>query len=165
MEPVSKRSKLAVNEGTAVVAVPTTSICFQSHNTTTVFPTTPVSPELRQFAFQILPQSRSELFPASCRLEMTLQLTKSDNGAVPTGSQVGCIQAIAACGWESCIVRLGGVTYQPEFAYSAHATYLRLLAGHSEREKNSILQNIGWRSDTIGRFDSINVEVSISLFC
>ena len=165
MEAISKRSKLLPARDTHAVNVAKTYVSFTDNNTQTVYPTTPPGPGVREFVFQILPSVSSELHPKSCKLITSVRLLKENGDAIDSTAQVGILNGFGATMWQSIEVRINGVLWLPEFGFSDHACYIKMLCAHSYRERHSLLNAVGWRTDTIGQTNSTKVELDPSCAC
>ena len=164
MEPLTKKSVINVARDTDVVRVADTEMCWQEIHESKVFPTTPCNNSTRQYTFQILPNS-SELHPPSCDLVVDFKLTKADNTPIGETDQVGCIQSLGVCAWQSVNVRINGVLYQPEFPFSEHAFYFKQMGSYTERERKAIFESVGFQSDTVGRSATKDPTIDPSCAC
>ena len=71
------------------------------------------------------------------------KLLKSDNSAIDLNTQIGIINGFGVTAFASANVKRAGAPFKPEFTQIDTFAYLKLLMGHSARERSSILHNIG----------------------
>ena len=154
MEPISEKSAIKVARDTDITRVAHTEMAFSGWSDSRLYPTTPITPSTRQCTFQILPQN-AELHPPSCDLVVNFKITKANGDKLDDTTQISCINALGITCWNSVILRIGGMTYLPEFSnQNDHATYFKLIGCMNERERNSKLSYVGYRQDSPGHSNS-----------
>ena len=143
MEPLSKKSHIVASPETAAVDLPETLLSFSNHFPKHVQLTTPPTPDSRIFSMEILPSPSSELHVSQCELVTKWRLLKKDNSAIAIDDQIGIINGFGMLAFSSCVMKIGGVVYLPDFTEIDHFQFLKLLLTYSDLEKKSILKKIG----------------------
>lgn len=144
MEPLSKRSRIIAAQDTSAIDLPETVYTFSGGYDRIVHTTTPVTDDSRLFSFEILPSISGELKLNECELVTKWKLLKADNSTIGETDQVSICQGFGVTAFDSCQIKIGGAPYCPEFQEcSDHYNFLRLLYGHSERERLTTLKSVG----------------------
>ena len=143
MEPLSPKSHIVASSETAAVDLPETVLSFNTHFPKHVQTTTPPTPDSRMFSLEILPSPSSELHISQCELVTKWRLLKKDNTPIDATDQIGIINGFGLTSFSSCVMKIGGVIFQPEFTEIDHFAFLKLLLMYSDLEKKSILKKMG----------------------
>lgn len=143
MEPLSPKSRIVASAETSAVDLPETVLSFNSHYPKIVPTTTPPNPDSRIFNMEILPSPSSELHISQCELVTKWRLLKKDNTPINADEQIGIIQGWGVLAFSSCVMKIGGVVFLPEFTQIDHFQYQQLLLTYSDSEKKSILKKLG----------------------
>ena len=143
MEPVSKRSKIGPSEDTFAVEVAPTQVTFSGHLPKKIHPITAPSSGIRQFVFQILPDTSNVLHLPSSKLVTTYKLLKENGDDVEATAQVGILQGWGATSWATSVVRINGSILLPEFTLSDNACFMKCQFQHTKRQRSTSLYGIG----------------------
>ena len=144
MEILTKRSKIVAAEDTAAIDIPETVLTFSGSYNRIVHTTSPPTDDTRLFTFEVLPSVSGQLQLNECQIVTKWKLVKKDGSPIAATTQVGVCQALGVTAFDACQIKIAGAPYRPEFnECSDHFNHMRLLFGHTDREKISILKPIG----------------------
>ena len=121
-------------------------------------PSRAVDDNSMDFEFVIQPNLSSELYLKNCNLYVDMAVQTLAGEDFPASKQISCHQAIGVLGWASVTCSLNGKPLWKNYQFSNHFAYIKMMTSFDDAQKNSLLWQSGWRSDTVGKSDSENYD-------